>query len=366
MNCLEFRCRHQYSNSGSEQSGFALDLEFAAAGRVTALFGPSGSGKTTVLSLVAGFLRPDQGTIRLNNPARLLTDISSSQALCLRPEERGIGYVFQEHRLFPHLSVERNLRYGESRSGREVEIPFQRVSEVLELGSLLKQYPRQLSGGESQRVALGRALLSGPDLLLMDEPLASLDEQLKHRIISYLDRVVSEWNLPVLFVSHSQADVRRLANWVIAMRDGRLVTAGTPDEVFGKPELLSLTSSIGPSNLLRLDSIETHGDIARGKIGTQYLSLPQGTLPAQRSLYVQFAPSDVVLSLQDVTGISARNHLRGTVRQIVETPVGVFVAVDVGQMLWAELTKSAVTELQLSTGSEVFCLIKSHSLQVVD
>lgn len=364
MNCLEFRCRHQYASGDSGQNGFVLDLEFATSRRVNALFGPSGGGKTTVLSLVAGFLRPSQGLIRFTEPPRVLTSTSDSSHILA--ERRGIGFVFQEHRLFPHLTVENNLRYGERRPGRKITVAFSRVVEVLELEPLLHRYPRQLSGGESQRVALGRALLSAPELLLMDEPLASLDEPLKQRILTYLERVVAEWDLPVLFVSHSQADVRRLAEWVVVVDKGRLVTSGTPAEVFGKPELLAWTSSVGPSNVLRLDSVEKKGDGAQGSIGGQILSIPPAQLPEHRPLYVQFTPRDVLLSLGQVTGVSARNQLRGRVRQIVATPAGTFVAVDVGQMLWAELTPAAVSELQLQTGSDVICLIKAHSLQVIE
>lgn len=366
MNSLEFRCRHQYASSESDQNGFVLDLEFASSRRVNALFGPSGSGKTTVLALIAGFLKPSVGTIRLTEPLRILTEVSESRHHSLPPDQRGIGFVFQEHRLFPHLTVEKNLRYGEKRPGRRIAIDFRRAIEVLELGPLLGQFPRQLSGGESQRVALGRALLSAPDLLLMDEPLASLDEPLKQRILNYLERVVAEWNLSVLFVSHSQADVRRLAEWVVVIQAGRLVSAGTPNEVFGTPQLLSWPSAVGPTNLLRLDRLEARENVLHAEVNGQSLSIPPATLPSNSPLYVQFSPRDVVLSLHEVTGVSARNHLRGTIRQIVETPAGVFVAVDVGQMLWAELTQGAVIELQLRTGLEVICLIKAHSLQVIE
>lgn len=358
MSSLEFRCRHQYSD------GFKLDVEFTAPRRVTALFGPSGSGKTTVLSLVAGFLKPARGLIRQTDPQRVLTD--TAQGIFLPPDRRGVGFVFQEHRLFPHLNVERNLRYGEARPGRRSGVDLGRVIEVLELGGLLRQFPRQLSGGESQRVALGRALLSGPDLLLLDEPLAALDEPLKQRILGYLERVLAEWRIPVLFVSHSQADVRRLADWVVVIRDGRLVAQGTPDDALGQPELLGWTDAIGPANLLRLEHVEQQPERWQGRIGSQILSIPPLPAAVRGPLYVQFLPRDVIVCLHDVTGVSARNHLRGTVRQIVETPSGVFVAVDVGQMLWAELTPAAVTELQLSAGSEVLCLIKTQSLKIVE
>jgi len=172
MATLEFQCEHQYPG------GFRLALEFSLRERFTALFGPSGCGKTSILSVIAGFLRPKAGRVVLKGRVLLET----SKRISLRPEQRHVGFVFQDALLFPHLSVERNLRYGHHRRSRRV-VDFQRVVEVLEIGHLLKRKPRNLSGGERQRVALGRALLSGPELLLMDEPLAALDAPLKMRIL---------------------------------------------------------------------------------------------------------------------------------------------------------------------------------------
>lgn len=360
MNCLEFKCRLRYA------SGFELDLAFEMSQRVTSLFGPSGSGKTSVLSLIAGFLRPDAGKIVTGG--ELLVDTTAG--VCLPPESRHVGFVFQDHLLFPHLTVEQNLNYGARRpgsaNGRAARpISLQRVAEVLELGGLLRRHPRQLSGGESQRVALGRALMSNPGLLLMDEPLASLDEALKDRILAYVERVVAEWNIPALFVSHSQSDVRRLAEWVIVIRDGRLVAQGTPADTLAKPELLTWTNSSAPSNLLRIETVEQAGNTWQGRLGTQTIILPLSSPPQSTPVFVRFSPRDVIVCLQDVSGVSARNHVRGVVRDIVETPAGVFVAIDAGQMFWAEVTPAAIAELQLRPGSEVTCLIKTHSMEVL-
>ena len=217
MSVLSFRCKHGYP------AGFHLDVEFDIAQPFTALFGPSGSGKTSILNMIAGFLRPQQGMIRLGD--RILLD--TVQGVSLPPEKRHVGVVFQDSLLFPHLSVEGNLRYGQRRRDRRGRmLDFSRVVDVLEIGPLLQRFPRNLSGGERQRVALGRALLSGPEMLLMDEPLASLDAPLRDRVLSYLERAVTEWSIPTLFVTHAQAEVRRRpSGWSCWIKGGWLALA---------------------------------------------------------------------------------------------------------------------------------------------
>jgi molybdate transport system ATP-binding protein len=221
VNRLSFRARHAF------HGGFTLDASFDTSAQVTALFGPSGSGKTSVLYVLAGLLRPKSGVIQLG-PA---TWLDTGQHVNLKPERRRVGFVFQDHLLFPHLSVEQNLMYGRRRREGAQSIAPARVIEVLELGELLTRYPRNLSGGEKQRVALGRSLLSEPELLLMDEPLAALDEGLKDRVLAYLERIVSEWRVPTIYVSHNAVEVRRLAERVIVIESGRVTQCGTPDEV---------------------------------------------------------------------------------------------------------------------------------------
>ena len=356
MTLLSCQCRHRFPG------GFDLDVAFDSPHMVTSLFGPSGSGKTSVLSTIAGFLRPESGKVELAD--RMLLDTDAGRYV--PPEFRRVGVVFQDHLLFPHLSVEANLRYGQRHRTNPRPVKTSRVVEVLELGQLLPRRPRNLSGGERQRVALGRALLSGPELLLMDEPLASLDERLKDRILVYLERIVTEWEIPTLFVTHSQGEVRRLSGWVVVLEKGRVVAAGTPEDALSQPAPLGWKNSLGPANLLRLDSLDFHKDHATGRVGDQQLYLLPQDIPASRPLFVQFSPVDVTLSCQDLPGLSARNHLRGRVCQMVSLKQAVFVAVDIGQIFWAEVTPEAAAELGLTIGSEVTCLLKAHSLQVVN
>jgi molybdate transport system ATP-binding protein len=211
---LEFACSLRYS------SGFTLDASFTTQAHATVLSGPSGSGKTSILSILAGLRQPDRGSIRLDST--VLFD--SATGVNLPPEARRIGYVFQDFLLFPHLSVRRNLLYGWRRRPADARPPsLERVVEVLELGDVLERLPHTLSGGQRQRVALGRALLRGPRLLLLDEPLASVDEALRQRVLGYVEQVLREWDIPTLYVTHNAAEAERLAQQVVRLEAGRVI-----------------------------------------------------------------------------------------------------------------------------------------------
>jgi molybdate transport system ATP-binding protein len=356
MSLLNLQCRHRYP------SGFQLDVAFDVEHRFTALFGPSGSGKTSILNMIAGFTRPQEGTIRLGDR----TVLDTRRRVSFPPERRHVGVVFQDSLLFPHLNVERNLRYGQRhRRAAGAALDFSRVVEVLEIGHLLKRFPLHLSGGERQRIALGRALLSSPQLLLMDEPLAALDLPLRERILGYLQRAVARWGIPTLFITHAQAEVRRAADWVLVLEKGRLIAGGTPEEALSRPEPLSWTNSAGPTNLLRLEQVEMQGSHLMARIGGQLLYLPPQDGALASPLFVQFSPHDVVLSRQDIAGLSVRNHLRGRVCQVAPVNNAVFIAVDIGQILWAQVTPEAAIELELKPGSEITCLLKTHSLTIL-
>jgi molybdate transport system ATP-binding protein len=200
-----------------------LAVRFDAARGVTALFGPSGAGKTSVVNMIAGLLTPDRGAIAIDGT--VLFD--AARGIDVPPYRRRIGYVFQEGRLFPHLSVRQNLDYGRRMSGRPREASeFDRIVALLDIGPLLDRRPRMLSGGERQRVAVGRALLMGPRLLLLDEPLASLDAAHKREILPYLVRLRDDAGIPMVYVSHTAAEVRRIATTVVRLDAGKVVAAG--------------------------------------------------------------------------------------------------------------------------------------------
>lgn len=350
---LAFRARLE------RPSGFVLDASFEVDGGITALFGPSGSGKTTVLELIAGLCRASSGRIELDGD--VLVDTAAGRFV--PPERRAVGYAFQDALLFPHLDARANLAYGERRGGAH-GVAFDRVVELLELGPLLDRRPQQLSGGQRQRLSLGRALLRGPRLLLMDEPLVGLEEALRDRILADLERVTLEWRIPTLFVSHDQVAVRRLADRVVVVEDGRVIDAGPTNEKLDHAVITSLRSHPGPVNLVELDEVRSAGDRTLGRIGAQELVLPK---EARDASYVRFLASDVTLARHDVTGLSMRNQLRGRVRKVVTPPDEgrTWVAVDVGRDLWAELTPDATAELELAPGVEVVCLIKTRAIRPV-
>jgi molybdate transport system ATP-binding protein len=204
MSLLQFDCRYRHSTR------FALEIAFEAGEGITALVGPSGCGKTTTLRLIAGLLKPNSGRIQLGS--RLLFD--SAKGVNLPPEQRALGLVFQDYQLFPHLTVEQNLRYGLVRNPRS-PIDFFHLLEILELRPLLSAWPQSLSGGEKQRTAIGRAILRGPDLLLLDEPLSALDPDLRESISGYLQRVIGEYRIPILLVTHDPHSIERLAHTTI-------------------------------------------------------------------------------------------------------------------------------------------------------
>ena len=217
---MQFDCRYQY------RGGFTLDARFEAGDGITAVFGPSGSGKTTILMLLAGLLKPQRGRIVLHG--RVLVD--TSQHLWAPPHRRAIGLVFQDSLLFPHRSVRENLMFGHKRRPTDDRFSLDHVVDVLELRELLARYPATLSGGEARRVAIGRAVLSGPRLLLLDEPCTGLDEPLRDRVTALIERCAAEWSIPMLLVSHDRRSVQSLARRVVEIEAGGVRDSGRAPE----------------------------------------------------------------------------------------------------------------------------------------
>ena len=226
---------------------FHLAVKFAAEAPIVGLFGRSGSGKSSVINAIAGITRPARGSIRINDV--FLFD--AARRIDLRPEERRIGYVFQDALLFPHMDVEANLLYGQRRrSPADRFIDEARVVDLLGLGTLLRRKPKALSGGEKQRVAIGRALLAQPRILLMDEPLAALDIPRKTEILDYIERLRDELNIPIVYVSHSVTEITRLADTVVVLSDGKCLAVGDVDEVMGRFDLKPATGRYEAGSVL--------------------------------------------------------------------------------------------------------------------
>jgi len=343
--------------------GFRLEATLTApTPGVIALFGRSGSGKSTLTNVIAGLLTPDAGTVRLDGEP--LTDMRSG--IVVPVERRRIGYVFQEPRLFPHLSVAGNLRYGERRRRAAATVAaFDEVVPLLGLAPLLQKKPRQLSGGERQRVSLGRALLSQPRLLLLDEPLAALDVARREEVLPYLVALRDRLSIPMVYVSHQFEEVLRLATHLVLLEGGRVVAEGPVDEMSLYPDLQNiigpdLVGAVVEGLVTRVNTETGSAELALGT-GTLQVSLRDVQVGARVRL--QLLARDIILATQPVQGLSVRNALASTVIAISEDVFGaVLVRVDVGgAIVLARITQDALRALQLRPGDAVWTLIKAVS-----
>ncbi|WP_373050317.1 molybdenum ABC transporter ATP-binding protein [Thalassovita aquimarina] len=346
--------------------GFTLDADFKAPAGVTALFGSSGSGKSTLVNAMAGLLRPDHGRVEVGD--RLLCD--TDQGLCLPPHKRRVGYVFQEARLFPHLTVQQNLRYGRWFAGiRGSDTEERRLVDMLGIGDLLTRRPGALSGGEKQRVAIGRALLSHPLILLMDEPLAALDEARKAEILPYLERLRDETAIPILYVSHSVAEVARLATTVVLLDKGKVLKTGPTEEVMSDPALAPAIGLREAGSVLSAKIVKHHDDgLTELASAGGRLFLPRiGGNPGDR-VRVRIHANDVVLSLDPPGRISALNLLPGTVTSIrAGSGPGAMVQMQAGDdQILARVTKRSIAALGLEPGTGCYAIIKSVSVSRAD
>jgi molybdate transport system ATP-binding protein len=352
---------------GLRLGGFALHAAFTAPlPGVTALFGPSGCGKTTVINLLAGLLRPDEGRIVLDG------DVLSDATRFVPPERRRLGYVFQDGRLFPHLTVAGNLRYGARRNrqhGDGVTADLDMVVGLLGLGGLMDRRPHRLSGGERQRVALGRALLARPRLLLLDEPLASLDAARREEVLPYLERLRDQLRVPMVLVSHQFDEVVRLATHVVLMENGGTVGQGSLTEVATLPALRRLvgTEAVGAVLEGTVEAVDAAAGLTRVRVAGHALSLAGASASAGpgSAVRIQVLARDVILALEKPAGLSVRNALPAVVSAITPEATGAdLVELAIGdRRLLARITRSATAELELSPGQSVWALVKAASLR---
>lgn len=340
---------------------FALDLTFDAPAGVTALFGRSGSGKSSVINAVAGIFRPDQGRITLGET--VLTD--TARGLMLPPHRRRMGYVFQDGRLFPHLTVRQNLSYGRWFTPAPKGVEFDRIIDLLGIAPLLHRRPAALSGGEKSRVAIGRAILSNPRLLLMDEPLAALDEGRKAEILPYLERLRDELALPILYVSHSLAEVARLATTVILMEGGRVTRHGPTEEVLSDPAAAPLLGLREAGSILtaRLTA-DTEDGLSRLEVAGHPVWLPRLSTPAGAEVRLRLLAQDVMVATERPSGLSALNILPVVIEEIRSGDgPGAILRLRLGdQALLARVTRRSVAALDLRQGQPVFAVLKAVSV----
>lgn len=345
--------------------GLELNVAFDAPPGVTVLFGQSGSGKTTVINAVAGLLAPQSGRVEVNGRTLFDTD----RGTWLAPHKRRLGYVFQEARLFPHLTVRQNLAYGRWFAPRGARVEdMGKIVDLLGLGPLLDRRPALLSGGEKQRVAIGRAVLASPQLILADEPLAALDGPRKSEILSYFERLRDELALPILYVSHSATEVARLATTVIALDAGKVVRQGSPTQVFGDPSFAPAgVRSVGAVLEARIACHHDDGLTELNAAGVP-LFLPHVARPIGTPLRVRIAAQEVMLSLENPTNMSALNVLPGTI-QAVRTGggPGAIVSIDTaaGRVL-ARVTRRSATALNLSEGVRCYAIVKTVAIAPED
>ncbi len=345
---------------------FSLDAAFEGApAGVTALFGASGAGKSTVLAAIAGALRPDDGRIALGD--QVLFD--SAAGIDLPMERRAVGWVFQDARLFPHFSVEANLRYGLARAkDRPVVAKLDEVAAVLGIEALLQRRPRDLSGGERQRVAVGRALLSQPRLLLMDEPLAALDAPRKAEILPFLERLKTAFALPILYVTHSLGEVTRLADRLVLLEDGKVAAQGPLGEVLARPDLplLSARADAGAALEATVASHDPARGLSRLTAGAVELVTPLIDRPVGTPIRAVMLARDVLLALTAPEGLSARNILPARLESLTPRADGtVLVALVLadGQRILSAVTRDAVEALRLAPGLALWAVVKSVAVE---
>jgi molybdate transport system ATP-binding protein len=348
------------------QGTFALDVKLdAATGGVLALFGRSGAGKTTIVRAIAGLVRPTSGSIKI--AGRTLFDAAAG--IDVPTTKRRIGYVFQDARLFPHLRVAANLRYGLARAGdrNSKGIEFDAVVELLGLRDLLARPPFGLSGGERQRVAIGRALLAQPDILLLDEPLASLDAPRKAELLPYLEALNLRTNVPIVYVSHALDEVVRLADTLAIVDGGRIAAHGAVADVMSRLDLRPLVGRFEAgaaidTTLLRHDTAYALSYLA---FGGSEIAVPQIDAEPGAFVRVRIRARDVLLATKRLEGLSARNILAGHIVDLIpETGAYAELAVLVGgQRLVARITRAALDALDLALGSPVFAVVKAVAIE---
>jgi molybdate transport system ATP-binding protein len=342
---------------------FELDTAFASDSGVTALFGRSGSGKTTLVNAIAGLVRPDDGRIEINGDCLF----DSARGIDVPVERRRVGYVFQDGRLFPHLTVRGNLNYGYAlaQPGQR-NVALKQVVDLLGLEHLLERRPANLSGGEKQRVAIGRALLASPRVLLMDEPLAALDHLRKSEILRYIECLHAEIKVPIVYVTHAVEEIIRLADFVVLMALGKVVATGKPSEVMGRAELRAQTGIFEGGTVI---DAKVAGHDLQYDLTTLEFSGGQLVVPAVDALpgdviRLRVRARDVSIALERPHDVSLLNVLKGRVVAVIAgAGSSCDLRIDVGGVnLAARITRLSADRLKLVAGTEVYALIKAISL----
>jgi len=352
----------------SKSQDFVLEVDFHSASGFTILFGPSGAGKTTLLDCIAGLTRPDSGQITIGD--RVLFD--SVHSINLSAAKRRVGYVFQNLALFPHLTVEQNIQYGLAHlPPPDGEAQASAILQAFRIPHLAKRYPREISGGESQRTALARTLVTNPAVLLLDEPLAALDGATKSKIIDDLRSWNQARRIPILYVTHSREEVFALGEYVIILDAGRIVAQGTPHEVIAAPQQETVAQLVGFENIFDavVEAIRPERGTMTCRIagegGPVLLETPLVRGGVGLALRVGIRAGDILLATAPPVGLSARNVIPGRITSLDQHDVIITARVKCRVEMEVHLTLAARDSLQLAPGREVWLVIKTHSCHLM-
>ncbi len=351
---------------------FGLDVSISSRSQVTGLIGPSGAGKTTLLLALMGIIHPCSGLIRVNGSTDLF---NSETGVNVPTERRRLGVVFQDSLLFPHLSVRKNLLFGYERiAPSQRQLQPQDIFALLDLERLLDRGVAQLSGGERRRVAIGRALLTSPNVLLLDEPLTGLDVKLRDRILAYLLRLKNELSIPMVYVSHVFADISAICDTVALMvvehdsdhrKHSRVTALGHPHDVLAEAAKVISVDSI--ENIIegRIAEVDSKGGFSKVRAENLMITVTADNHRPGQGCYVTFRADEIILSVGELPRLSSRNIWPGKVVSFERFRDMMIVTVDVGQRIRAVVTEQALSELELEQGKDVHVIVKAVSMRTV-
>jgi molybdate transport system ATP-binding protein len=350
-----------------KRNDFELTFEETFDDGITGIYGPSGAGKTSILNAIAGLVVPAEGKIQINN----IPVFDTNEGINVPVHKRSLGYVFQSGRLFPHMTVEKNLRYGVNKKRSQL-VCFKEVVTILKIDHVLKSMPSSISGGEYQRVAIGRALLSSPDILLLDEPFSAVDTALRSQIIPYLLTIHRKINLPMLVVSHELTDLLKLTNKLCIVKEGKCVGHDDYQNLLQSKSIAQIFSSFSILNaiVLNVESCDTAKGISILKTDDNKNSVriicekSKQQYTAGQKLKIFINSQDIALSSQKLTGITIQNQLQGTIVAIFDNGATTCCIVDAGFKLVVEITAESHNRLDINIGSNVWCLFKSVAIDV--
>lgn len=348
------------------QDEFTLKVKLNMQAKAIGIFGASGSGKTTLLNTISGLISPHEGYIQVHDQMMFNQQLN----LNTPPFKRKIGYVFQDSQLFPHLNVKSNLLYGyQCLSKEQQRFQLDEIVQLLKIGHLLNLKPAKLSGGEKQRVALGRAILASPELLLLDEPLASLDRQLKNEILPYLHQMIYEFKIPILYVSHDLNELLQLTSDVIFLEQGQVLHSGHFLDLIQHESIFNLSKLVGFKNSIKV-SIKKHlieEELTQTLCQEYPIHLPlfPESLRVLEHCLIQIRPQDIALALHPIAESSIQNQIPAKIEDIHFIGRHALLKVDIGCSVLVEVSLKSLQAMKLEIGKSVFCLIKAHSFSIV-